>query len=251
MYTTLVDWARPPDRHRRLRQAVRRYPHRDRRGAPRRHAEERHQGGPAVVHRQGCRCSARRSTSFAAPARSCSCSPTRSTTTPKVVMSYLLDGERKAYPSWRNYFDIVIVGGAKPAFFNELRPFVQIDPADRRRDTDERPGRWGDQASVSRDKVYQGGNVVAFEQMTGIKRRAGPLHRRPHLRRHPPAPQATHVAHRDGAAGARARDLGRATGSKAQIQDLELLDRRHRNLESRDRLPDAAAQEDRSACSTM
>jgi 5'-nucleotidase len=42
------------------------------------------------------------------------------------VMSYLLDGERKAYPSWRNYFDIVIVGGAKPAFFNELRPFVQI-----------------------------------------------------------------------------------------------------------------------------
>ena len=46
-----------------------------------------------------------------------------------VVMSYLLDGERKAYPSWRNYFDIVIVGGAKPAFFNELRPFVQIDPA--------------------------------------------------------------------------------------------------------------------------
>jgi HAD superfamily 5'-nucleotidase-like hydrolase len=44
------------------------------------------------------------------------------------VMSYLLDGERKAYPSWRNYFDIVIVGGAKPAFFNELRPFVQIDP---------------------------------------------------------------------------------------------------------------------------
>ncbi|MBS1122370.1 MAG: superfamily, partial [Deltaproteobacteria bacterium] len=45
-----------------------------------------------------------------------------------VVMSYLLDGERKAYPSWRNYFDIIIVGGAKPAFFNELRPFVQIDP---------------------------------------------------------------------------------------------------------------------------
>ena len=44
------------------------------------------------------------------------------------VMSYLLDGERKAYPSWRNYFDIVIVGGAKPAFFNELRPFLQIDP---------------------------------------------------------------------------------------------------------------------------
>src|SRR5436190_7164293 len=45
-----------------------------------------------------------------------------------IVMSYLLDGERKAYPSWRNYFDIVMVGAGKPAFFNELRPFVQIDP---------------------------------------------------------------------------------------------------------------------------
>ncbi|HEY0992938.1 MAG TPA: HAD-IG family 5'-nucleotidase, partial [Kofleriaceae bacterium] len=31
-----------------------------------------------------------------------------------VVMSYLLDGERKAYPSWRNYFDIVMVGAGKP-----------------------------------------------------------------------------------------------------------------------------------------
>src|SRR5262245_60045649 len=46
-----------------------------------------------------------------------------------VVMSYLLDGERKAYPSWRNYFDIVMVGAGKPAFFNELRPFVQLDAA--------------------------------------------------------------------------------------------------------------------------
>ncbi|MBL9019054.1 MAG: HAD-IG family 5'-nucleotidase, partial [Myxococcales bacterium] len=80
-----------------------------------------------------------------------------------VVMSYLLDGERKAYPSWRNYFDIVIVGGAKPAFFNELRPFVQIDPQTFAPITN------GEIKHLSRDKVYQGGNVIAFEQMTGIK----------------------------------------------------------------------------------
>ncbi|MBV8759228.1 MAG: HAD-IG family 5'-nucleotidase, partial [Deltaproteobacteria bacterium] len=80
------------------------------------------------------------------------------------VMSYLLDGERKAYPSWRNYFDIVIVGGAKPAFFNELRPFVQIDPQ-----TNQPMASNGEIKHLSRDKVYQGGNVVAFEQMTGIK----------------------------------------------------------------------------------
>ena len=81
-----------------------------------------------------------------------------------VVMSYLLDGERKAYPSWRNYFDIVIVGGAKPAFFNELRPFVQVDPV-----TGAPNGHNGEIKHLSRDKVYQGGNVVAFEQMTGIR----------------------------------------------------------------------------------
>ena len=119
-------------------------------------------------------------------------------------MSYLLDGERKAYPSWRNYFDIVIVGGAKPAFFNELRPFVQIDP-------------------VSGEAISTNGEIrapVARQGLPGRQRRrlraddrhqgrAGPLHRRPHLRRHPAAAQAAHVAHRDGAAGARARDLGR------------------------------------------
>ena len=80
-------------------------------------------------------------------------------------MSYLLDGERKAYPSWRNYFDIVIVGGAKPAFFNELRPFV----ADRSGDRRSRWRRNGEIKHLPRDKVYQGGNVIAFEQMTGIK----------------------------------------------------------------------------------
>ncbi|HEY0250848.1 MAG TPA: HAD-IG family 5'-nucleotidase, partial [Kofleriaceae bacterium] len=81
----------------------------------------------------------------------------------KVVMSYLLDGERKAYPSWRNYFDIVIVGGAKPAFFNELRPFFQIDP-----NTNE-PVPNVEVKHLSRDKIYQGRNVIAFEQITGIK----------------------------------------------------------------------------------
>ena len=120
-----------------------------------------------------------------------------------VVMSYLLDGERKAYPSWRNYFDIVIVGGAKPAFFNELRPFVQIDPATNQPIATQRR----DQAPVARQGLpgRQRRRVRADDRHQG---RAGPLHRRPHLRRHPAAAQAAHVAHRDGAPGARARDRG-------------------------------------------
>src|SRR5437899_6596335 len=43
------------------------------------------------------------------------------------VMSYLLDGRLPEYPSWRNYFDFVIVGAQKPSFFAEHRPFSELD----------------------------------------------------------------------------------------------------------------------------
>ena len=31
------------------------------------------------------------------------------------------------YPSWRNYFDVVVTGADKPGFFSEQRPFVELD----------------------------------------------------------------------------------------------------------------------------
>jgi hypothetical protein len=78
------------------------------------------------------------------------------------VMNYLLHGERKAYPSWRNYFDYVIVGGKKPGFFAERKPFHEVLTA-----TGE---TIGDPAmELSREKVYQGGNIVDFEDMTGVR----------------------------------------------------------------------------------
>ena len=83
MYTTLVDWHDRQGARGRLRQAVHRHPHRDRRGPPRRHAEERDQGATSPRSSSRTRCSARPCTSSAARARSCSCSPTRSTTTPR------------------------------------------------------------------------------------------------------------------------------------------------------------------------
>src|SRR3569623_689541 len=147
----------------------------------------------------------------------------------QVVMSYLLDGERKAYPSWRNYFDIVIVGGAKPAFFNALRPFVQIDP-------DTTPPVMNGTGPVevkhlSRDKIYQGGNVIAFEQMTGIKGEQvlyigdhiyGDILRlrKAHMRRTAMVLQELE------------REIAVSDRLEAQIHDLELLDRRRRSLES-------------------
>jgi hypothetical protein len=141
------------------------------------------------------------------------------------VMSYLLDGERKAYPSWRNYFDIVIVGGAKPAFFNELRPFVQIDPSTNQPITN------GEIKHLSRDKVYQGGNVVAFEQMTGI-RGEQVLYIGDHIYGDILRLRKQHMWRTAMVLQELEREISVNDRLEAQIRDLDLLDRRHRNLES-------------------
>ena len=143
----------------------------------------------------------------------------------KVVMSYLLDGERKAYPSWRNYFDIVIVGGAKPAFFNELRPFVQIDPV-----TNEAMPNV-EVKHLTRDKVYQGGNVIAFEQMTGIKGEQV-LYIGDHIYGDILRLRKAHMWRTAMVLQELEREISVSDRLEAQIHDLELLDRRHRNLES-------------------
>ena len=143
-----------------------------------------------------------------------------------VVMSYLLDGERKAYPSWRNYFDIVIVGGAKPAFFNELRPFVQIDAASMLPVATN-----GEIKHLSRDKIYQGGNVVAFEQMTGIKGEQV-LYIGDHIYGDILRLRKQHMWRTAMVLQELEREVSVSDRLEAQIQDLELLDRRHRNLES-------------------
>ena len=73
------------------------------------------------------------------------------------VMRYLLDDALPAYPSWRNYFDIVIVSGAKPAFFTEERPFVELDP-------DGAPLPTAPKGPFARGHVYSGGNLREFEE---------------------------------------------------------------------------------------
>ncbi|MGE5183277.1 MAG: HAD-IG family 5'-nucleotidase [Acidobacteriota bacterium] len=143
-----------------------------------------------------------------------------------VVMSYLLDGERKAYPSWRNYFDIVVVGGAKPAFFNELRPFVQIDPV-----SGDPIAMNGEIKHLSRDRVYQGGNVVAFEQMTGI-RGEQVLYIGDHIYGDILRLRKQHMWRTAMVLQELEREISVSERLEAQIQDLDLLDRRHRNLES-------------------
>lgn len=89
----------------------------------------------------------------------------------QAVMSYLLDGldaegnvrpgRLKEYATWRQYFDIVCVGGRKPRFFTERDPFLEVAPV---------PGEEQVIGEVQaerfeRGKVYQGGNIEAFERM--------------------------------------------------------------------------------------
>ena len=74
------------------------------------------------------------------------------------VMTYLVGGSLPAYPSWRNFFDVVIVSGTKPAFFTEERPFVEIDPQSG--EVIDRPCT----GPFVRGRVYAGGNLREFEE---------------------------------------------------------------------------------------
>ena len=76
------------------------------------------------------------------------------------VMSYLLDGAHsidQSYPSWRHYFDVVVVSAGKPEFFTEDRPFVELDAQG------EPTAKSGD-GPFQRGRVYAGGNIKAFQE---------------------------------------------------------------------------------------
>jgi 5'-nucleotidase len=74
------------------------------------------------------------------------------------VMTYLVGGALPAYPSWRNFFDVIIVSGTKPAFFTEERPFVELHPATG--EPLDRPLS----GPFLRGRVYAGGNLREFEE---------------------------------------------------------------------------------------
>src|ERR1700723_505371 len=62
------------------------------------------------------------------------------------------------YPTWRNYFDVVIVAATKPAFFQERRPLL------------EREGEKVHPASfpLERGRIYEGGNLHDLERALGV-----------------------------------------------------------------------------------
>jgi HAD superfamily 5'-nucleotidase-like hydrolase len=75
------------------------------------------------------------------------------------VMTFVLDGVLPEYPSWRNYFDAVFTGAAKPAFFSERRPLHALGPQGE---------RLGEATSIERGRWYEGGDLPTFERLMGI-----------------------------------------------------------------------------------
>lgn len=74
------------------------------------------------------------------------------------VMRHVLDGLLPEYPSWRNYFDAVVTGAQKPAFFSERRPLLALG-------ADGQPA--GEAASLERGRTYQGGDLTRLEELLG------------------------------------------------------------------------------------
>jgi 5'-nucleotidase len=75
------------------------------------------------------------------------------------VMRHVLDGLTPEYPSWRNYFDVVITGAGKPGFFSERRPLLVLGP-------DGQPA--GEATSLERGRTYLGGDLARVEELLGI-----------------------------------------------------------------------------------
>jgi 5'-nucleotidase len=74
------------------------------------------------------------------------------------MMTYLLGGAMSEYPTWKNFFDVVIVAATKPIFFTEKRPLLERDGETVRPAT----------PPLERGKVYEGGNLQDLERALGV-----------------------------------------------------------------------------------
>jgi 5'-nucleotidase len=74
------------------------------------------------------------------------------------VMGYLLDGENKEFPHWKDYFDIIIVGAGKPGFFTDSQPFLEVvEESNLLKISD---------GFLRKNKVYHGGNAALLQKLT-------------------------------------------------------------------------------------
>jgi HAD superfamily 5'-nucleotidase-like hydrolase len=76
------------------------------------------------------------------------------------VMSFILHGKLAEYPSWRKFFDLIIVGASKPLFFTGDAPFARVDIASGQVLVDP-------VTRFEKHAVYQGGSIERFEALLG------------------------------------------------------------------------------------
>jgi 5'-nucleotidase len=76
------------------------------------------------------------------------------------IMKYMLEGTSKDHPSWKDYFDIIIVSGCKPKFFMSGTTMREVD---------EETGnlKFVEISKFEKGKVYHGGNLSQFKKFTG------------------------------------------------------------------------------------
>jgi HAD superfamily 5'-nucleotidase-like hydrolase len=76
------------------------------------------------------------------------------------VMRHLLDGMLPEYPTWRNYFDLVVTAAMKPGFFADGAPFRELDASG--------APLAGEVRALERGKAYAAGNLADFERLAGV-----------------------------------------------------------------------------------
>jgi hypothetical protein len=75
-------------------------------------------------------------------------------------MTYLLGGAMAEYPSWKNYFDAIVVSAQKPRWFRNGNPFLEVCDSDILRNV---------KGPLERGKVYQGGNLKDFQRLMSLR----------------------------------------------------------------------------------
>ena len=82
----------------------------------------------------------------------------------EAMMTYLLGKEMPEYPSWKNYFDVIVAASKKPLFFRDEAPFLERIAGSAGGSEKTRRAR----LPFERGKIYEGGNLVDFQRALGV-----------------------------------------------------------------------------------
>jgi len=80
------------------------------------------------------------------------------------VMTYLLGGSNPNYSSWRDYFDVIIVGAQKPSFFDKGNTLRQVNLSTGALKVTDVTKRF------EKGQVYNGGSLEIFNHLAGVER---------------------------------------------------------------------------------